>query len=247
MAGGGAVTGDLQWIAFAVVGVVTADLMLRAAERRRLPVASPPNLLGDPTRVALLGCLPFAIRLIELGRADARSATYPPVTLPLAAWSVWVACLLLLAVPVLISRRRRRHGNGPLASLALGIAAVVAMGVADSPFDRPRLDQALERHEAYCLGLRRDVPEQLTDIRADLDREIAAEIEAARKEATALFESRGTPPALDLLEARRVRLEAHAGEWRRKVELRRQELEEERRRQREAQESSYYLVPSRYN
>ena len=234
-------TSELAWLRFAIVGVVSIDLMLRYAERRR-PVTSPPHLMGDVPRVALLGTVPFAVRLLQSGGVNARADAYPPMTLPMAAWSIWVVSLLLLALPLLMSRRRRKRGGGPLAALGVAIAAVLVMGAADSPFDQARFEEALQRHVAYCKTLRDEVPEAAayTDIRAELDAEIGDEIDAARSQGRAVFESRGTSPAVELLEERRAKLEKGMTEWRRRVAEREKEIEDRRRREREARESSYY-------
>lgn len=232
-------TRDLQWLLFAATGAVALFLALRAVTRRRAPAAKPPHLAADPTRVVLIVGLPFAFRLLQVGGADVSPGAFPAVTLPLAAWSVWLVALLLLAVPVVLWWWRRSGGFLPAALLAVSFAAVLAMGAADSPFDRPRLEEALRRHEAFCRGLASDVPEQHAEIRAAAEEAIAAELAAARAKATEVFELRGTTPAVALLDARRPDLELRALEWRRRVETRERELAEQRRRERQAQEERY--------
>jgi hypothetical protein len=232
------VTPDLQWLWLGLVG--SAALWIGVGRARGTAVGRGlPRLVDDPRRMALLCGLPFALRLVRIGGATAPDV-HPPLTLPLAAWAAWIVSLLLLATAFVFARRPPGARLALPALLPVGaLLAFVLMGWADSPFDRQGLERALDEHAALAARLADEVPAAYTELREEVDGEVKSELEKARGRATALFESRGLTPAVALLDERRDALEKRTGQWRERVERHRQELELQRRQERERAEATY--------
>lgn len=242
-------TCEIQWLTLGGTGGVLLGLALRT--RRREPSGTDvPDLLHDRTRVTILCGLPFLIRLLQVGSPDFLPKTCPPMTLPIASWSIWYLSLILLALPVLYALGADPERRKPWL-LPFGLTAGVLVmwgGLASSPFDQSRFDQALAGHEAFCKGRLPEIPDSFPDLRDTSRRMLENELRVARETGSSLFASRGAPPVESMLLERRGAVERQASDLARLLEQRERDerIAREQRRRMEEAASRYYPGYSGY-